>query len=255
MCLAAQPRAIFPHRNFKKWLGWSCDLANCKIWHHPVKPFFKQLEHNRVYNPSIPSYHHWFPSLPLLLQSKCHQTHHHPSHLTHKFLNIANSLILHLVTAPVKGGGSECRPPENSANDRIVQKWGVYHTPEEFVRKAAQAGHPRSLETCLPEVLKQALQSHKNQTSIARIKKRTVVMREWVKRADSLKSQEHELKSRFDSHAKHILSHKKIFCGSRCWKSASLQTWPSLVSYWKEQNWLARRTRQDCGQPSLFQQD
>ena len=131
-----------------------------------------------------------------------------PQH--NKFLNSAP-----LVTPPVKGGGSECRPPENSANDRIVQKWGVYHTPEEFVRKAAQAGHPQSLETCLPEVLKQALQSHRNQTSIARIKKRTVVMREWVKRADSLKSQEHELKSRLDPQAKHILSHKKIFL----WKS------------------------------------
>ena len=48
-----------------------------------------------------------------------------------KFLNSAP-----LVTAPVKGGGSECRPPENSANDRIVQKWGVYHTPEEFIRSS-----------------------------------------------------------------------------------------------------------------------
>ena len=95
-----------------------------------------------------------------------------------KFLNSAP-----LVTAPVKGGGYECRPSENSASDRIVQKWGVYRTPEEFVRKAAQAqaGYPLSLETCLPEILKLALQSHKNQTSIARIKKRTVVMREWVK--------------------------------------------------------------------------
>ena len=57
-----------------------------------------------------------------------------PTHC--KFLSSAP-----LVTAPVvKGGaGSECRPPENSANDRIVQKWGVYHTPEEFVQKAAQA--------------------------------------------------------------------------------------------------------------------
>ena len=115
----------------------------------------------------------------------------------------------------MKGGGYECRPSENSANDRIVQKWGVYHTPEEFVRKAAQAGHPMSLETCLPKVLKHAVQSHKNQTSIARIKKRTVVMREWVKRADSLRAQEHELKSRLDPHAKHILPNKKILL----WKS------------------------------------
>ena len=115
-----------------------------------------------------------------------------------------------LVTAPVKGGGYECRPSENSANGRIVQKWGVYHTPDEFVRKAAQAGHPLSLETCLPEVLKQVLQSHKNQTSIARIKKRTVVMRDWVKRAETLRAQEHELKSRLDPHAKHILANKKI---------------------------------------------
>ena len=91
----------------------------------------------------------------------------------------------------------------------------MYHTPEEFVQKAAQAGHPQSLETCLPEVLKQAVESHKNQTSIARIKKRTVVMRDWVKRAESLKSQEHAIKSRLDPHAKHILSQKKILL----WKS------------------------------------
>ena len=41
-------------------------------------------------------------------------------------------------------------------------------------------------------------------------------MREWVKRADSLKAQEHELKSRLDPHAKHILSNKKILL-CRCW--------------------------------------
>lgn len=55
-----------------------------------------------------------------------------------------------------------CRPPENSANDRIVQRCGVYHTPEEFVRKAANAGHPQSLETCFPAVLKNAIEAHKN---------------------------------------------------------------------------------------------
>ena len=40
-------------------------------------------------------------------------------------------------------------------------------------------------------------------------------MREWVKGADSLKSQKHELKPRLDPHAKHILAHKKILL----WKS------------------------------------
>ena len=159
-----------------------------------------------------------------------------------KFLNSAP-----LVTAPVKRGGYECRPSENSSNDRIVQKWGVYHTPEEFVRKAAQAGHPLSLETCLPEVLKHALQSHKNQTSIARIKKRTVVMREWVKRADSLRAQEHELKSRLDPTPSTFCRIKRYSCGSRCWKSTSIQTWQSLMTYWKEPNWLVRRIPQVCG--------
>ena len=126
-----------------------------------------------------------------------------------KFLNSAP-----LVTVPVKGGVMSA-VPLRIVNGRIVQKWGVYHTPDEFVRKAAQAGHPLSLETCLPEVLKHVLRSHKNQSSIARIKKRTVVMRDWVKRAESFKEQEHELKSRLDLHAKHILSNKRILL----WKS------------------------------------
>ena len=60
----------------------------------------------------------------------------------------------------------------------------------------------------MPEVLKRVLISHENQTSIARIKKRTVVMRDWVKRAENLKGQEHELKSKLDPHA--ILSNKRI---------------------------------------------
>ena len=64
-------------------------------------------------------------------------------------------------------------------------------------------------------MLKQAVESRKNQTSIARIKKRTVTMRDWVKRAESLKSQEHAIKSGLDPHAKHILAHKKILL----WKS------------------------------------
>ena len=108
-----------------------------------------------------------------------------------------------------------CRPPENSANDRIVQRWGVYHTPEEFVRKAANAGHPQSLETCFPAVLKNAIEAHKNSTYIDRIRKRTTVMRDWVKRAESLRSQEMALKSKLDPHAKRILSDKKILL----WKS------------------------------------
>ena len=40
-------------------------------------------------------------------------------------------------------------------------------------------------------------------------------MRDWVKRAESLKSQEIALKSKLDSHAKHILSDRKILL----WKS------------------------------------
>ena len=108
-----------------------------------------------------------------------------------------------------------CRPFENSANDRIVQRWGVYHTPEEFVQKAANAGHPPSLETCLPAVLKNAIEAHKNSTFIDRIRKRTTVMRDWVKKAESLRSQEIALKSKLDPHAKQILSDKKILL----WKS------------------------------------
>ena len=107
-----------------------------------------------------------------------------------------------------------CRPPENSANDRIVQRWGLPH-PEEFVQKAAKAGHPQSLETCLPAVLKQAIESHKNSTSIDRIRKRTTITRDWVRRAELLKSSELELKSKLDPHAKQILSDKKILL----WKS------------------------------------
>lgn len=95
-----------------------------------------------------------------------------------------------------------CRPPDNSTNDRIVQRWGVYHTSEEFFQKAAKAGHPQSLD--------------KNSTSIDRRRKRTTIMRDWVRRAELLKSSELELKSKFDPHAKQILSDKRYCYGSPC---------------------------------------
>ena len=41
-----------------------------------MKPFFKQLEPNLVYNPSIPSYHRWSQSSQQSSQSKCHPIHH-----------------------------------------------------------------------------------------------------------------------------------------------------------------------------------
>ena len=75
--------------------------------------------------------------------------------------------------------------------------------------------YPQSLETCLPAVLKQAIESHKNGTSIDRIRKRTTIMRDWVRRAELLKSSELELKSKLDPHPKQILSDKKILL----WKS------------------------------------
>lgn len=134
----------------------------------------------------------------------------HPNGL--KNLSFINKIK---ISQTVKGGGDVCRPPENSANDSIVQRWGVYHTPEEFVQKAAQARHPQSLETCLPAVLKQAIESHKNGTSTDRIRKRATIMRDWVRRVELLKSSELELKSKLHPHPKQILSDKKILL----WKS------------------------------------
>lgn len=41
-------------------------------------------------------------------------------------------------------------------------------------------------------------------------------MRDWVRRAELLKSSELELKSKFDPHAKQILSDKRYCYGSPC---------------------------------------
>ena len=100
----------------------------------------------------------------------------------------------------MKGGGFECRPSENSASDRIVQKWGVYRTAEEFVRKAA-------LETRLAVT--------QNPIVNCQDQEKNGCYEGVGKRADSLRAQEHELKSRLDPHAKHILSNKKTLL----WKS------------------------------------
>lgn len=59
----------------------------------------------------------------------------------------------------------ETQPVQNSRRTGTSESYfGIFRTPEEFVQSAVEAGHPTHHDTCLPEVLAEAI-SHKRECS------------------------------------------------------------------------------------------
>ena len=72
--------------------------------------------------------------------------------------------------------------------------WAIPHTEEEFIKKAADAGHPRKFESQLPVILKEAIEfsSKASQGEIALI--RTAFIAKWTARAKDLQQEEEATK-------------------------------------------------------------
>ncbi len=58
--------------------------------------------------------------------------------------------------------GCEVRAPLDcdtsmKEGDTLCETWGLYHSPEEFVAKAVEAGHPHGMKQCIPQILSKAV--------------------------------------------------------------------------------------------------
>ena len=81
----------------------------------------------------------------------------------------ADTQLLRLNALPDKGG---------VAFNEVV--WGVPWSPEEFLCKALESGHPRTLEAAIPQVLKEAILQHKSWTQEKIAKARAVFFAKWL---------------------------------------------------------------------------
>ena len=93
----------------------------------------------------------------------------------------------------------------------------------EFVQKAVEAGHPQSLRSCIPEILRKAVKVNAETTSLQRAKHRTEMMKSWRLMARDLESEEQHLKASMPPHLNRILQSKRIKLWERLLREANYQ--------------------------------
>ena len=92
------------------------------------------------------------------------------------------------------------------------QTWGVPWTPHEFVKQAVKGGHPRLLQSFLPEELQEAIHCCAHMSDADLIHMRSKWVQRWAARANSpeLKEKEKNLKTSMPKHLARLLEPKRL---------------------------------------------
>ena len=83
--------------------------------------------------------------------------------------------------------------PTPATTDKEERSFGIPWTPEQFVRRACHAKHPRELLSCIPEALKDSIDRQVQSTQADVAKARTESMRRWMMRAKELRDSGEDL--------------------------------------------------------------
>ena len=73
--------------------------------------------------------------------------------------------------------------------------WGIPWEPEEFIKEANSANHPRTLDSVVPQPLKETLDALEKMDDAEVTALRAKVIKEWMHLAFSLSAEEDALKS------------------------------------------------------------
>ena len=90
------------------------------------------------------------------------------------------------------------------------QVWGVPWTETDFAQQMLKFSHPSTLRSCLPQVLKDVVESYKVMSAHERMSYRASKLGYWLKVLIDLKGKEQELKDAMDGDVKLILQSKNI---------------------------------------------
>ena len=117
-------------------------------------------------------------------------------------------------SARMKGGCDDRAPLDcdtlmEEAN-LVSETWGLYHSPEEFVAKAVEAGHPHGMKQCIPEVLSRAIERNRDVSAAKRAEHRTNKIKQGLSWTSELESEEKELKASMHTDVKAIVACKRI---------------------------------------------
>ena len=113
-------------------------------------------------------------------------------------------------------GGKVCSVGSELWNELV---WGIPFSPEQFVREAVKAGHPRTLEVALPQVLKDAVCTHASMTESELCALRARQFAKWLKLAQDLRSEEDALKASMHKQVSTILKPKRLLL----WKAMMIE--------------------------------
>ena len=92
-----------------------------------------------------------------------------------------------------------------------TQIWGVPWTEEQFFQQMAAFGHPATLQSGIPAVLREAIQRYREMDVHQRISYRVSRLSFWLKQLVALKEQEKQLKASVDSDVVKVVGQKNIF--------------------------------------------
>ena len=88
--------------------------------------------------------------------------------------------------------------------------WGLPWEPEEFMQRAAESDHPRSMGSVLPQPLEEALDSLEDMSVAEVAASRAEVIKEWVHLSVSLSAEEKKLKAAMHPDVRFITEPKRI---------------------------------------------
>ena len=121
-----------------------------------------------------------------------------------------------------------------------AQQVGLPREPIDFVKRALQCGHPRSMSVHLPEMVQQVLEENLSEELFSLAKKRTSWLWKWAKRVGELEKEEHLLKESMPEHLRVLLGKKKflllcemlIECGYPVEELVKDTTWGFNLTGW-----------------------
>ena len=110
----------------------------------------------------------------------------------------------------VKGDFSDEKRSSDNQRTVAIQVWGLPWTPQEFLAKAVEAGHPSMFQSFLPVQLNQCVQFYLSTSASDRMQMRIDKLKFWMRRMLDLRSDERALHKSFHPDVEAVLHKKRI---------------------------------------------
>ena len=102
--------------------------------------------------------------------------------------------------------GNDSEP--NSPCEKVVV--AIPREPLDFIQRAINVGHPRSVAISLPSDLKEVMDWNRNASPYVIFKHRIEFVKHWTQRAQQLKEEDAKLLSKAPSHLQGLLKGKRL---------------------------------------------